>query len=148
MSSIRDIWLHAHGIIRSARQLINSELRPLNLSSAEGNILLHLLVAGDGLRQEQLVAQLDIGKAAISRAVDSLEDKGYVRRIRQVDDRRASSISLTEKAIDVGPDVEGIYDRVYALARQGIADHEFERIVAMLSRIAGNFSNRQTVKDN
>ena len=77
MSGIRDIWLHAHNMIRSGRQIINKNLHPLGISSAEGNILLHLLTQGHEMAQEQLVDQLDVSKPAISRALASLEEKGY-----------------------------------------------------------------------
>src|SRR5512139_2231396 len=98
MAEIRDIWLHAHNMIRSARQIINENLRPLNLSSAEGNILLHLLTQGQEVGQEQLVEQLDISKPAVSRALDSLESKGYVVRQRDPADLRARRILLSDKA--------------------------------------------------
>ena len=78
MSEIRDVWLHAHNMIRSARQIINRDLRPMGLSSAEGNILLHLSTQGQEMRQEQLVEQLDVSKPAVSRVLDSLETKGYI----------------------------------------------------------------------
>jgi uncharacterized membrane protein len=75
MAEIRDVWMHAHNVIRSARQIVNEDLRPLNLSSAEGNILLHLLIHGQEMGQEQLAEQLDISKPAVSRALVSLETK-------------------------------------------------------------------------
>ena len=55
MSNIMDVWLHAHNMIRSARQIITKNLHPLGLSSAEGNVLLHLLTQGLEMGQEQLV---------------------------------------------------------------------------------------------
>jgi hypothetical protein len=75
MSEIRDIWLHANNMIRSARQIINDNLQPLNLSSAEGNILLHLLTQGQEMGQEQLVNQLDISKPAVSRPLIRWREK-------------------------------------------------------------------------
>ena len=78
MSQIKDIWLYTHHMLRSSRQIINDNLRPLNLTSAEGNILIHLLTLGEEMGQEQLVEQLDISKPAVSRALNSLQKKGYV----------------------------------------------------------------------
>lgn len=138
MASIRSIWLEMKGILRSARKIINAELEPLNLSSAEGDILFHLLTGSNKLQQEQLAEQLDIGKAAVSRAVDSLESKGYVTRVRQHEDRRAYSVSLTDKALSVGADIRGIYERLYLLVTKGIADEEFIHIESLLSHVAVN----------
>ncbi|CAK7013693.1 MarR family transcriptional regulator [Tissierella sp.] len=142
MLSIRNIWLDMKGILRSARQIINAELEPLNLSGAEGDILFHLLTGSNKLQQEQLAEQLDIGKAAVSRVVDSLESKGYVMRIRQHEDRRAYSVSLTDKAFLVGSDIKDIYENLYVLVREGITDEEFIHIESLLSRVAANLQFR------
>lgn len=146
MSEIKDIWLHAHNMIRSARHIINENLRPLNLSSAEGNILLHLLTQGHEMGQEQLVEQLDISKPAVSRALNSLEAKGYVTLQQDPDDRRAHRVLLTGKALEIGPVVEQVYNRVYTLALQGITQDEFDYFVKLFSRMAENFTRESTTK--
>jgi MarR family transcriptional regulator for hemolysin len=143
MSKIRDIWLHANNIIRSARQIINENLGPLNLSSAEGNILLHLFTQGQELGQEQLVEQLDISKPAVSRALDSLEKKGYVTWQQDPNDRRAHRVRLTGKALEIGPAVEQVYNQVYTLAMQGISPDELDDFVKLFRRISENFARAQ-----
>lgn len=143
MTEIRDIWLHANNMLRSARQIINENLRPLNLSSAEGNILLHLLTQGLEMGQEQLVEQLDISKPAVSRALDSLETKGYVTRQRDPVDKRAYKVRLTDKALENGPAIEQVYNHVYTLAMQGISQDEFDYFIGLFNRISENFAREQ-----
>jgi MarR family transcriptional regulator for hemolysin len=144
MSEIRDVWLHAHNMLRTARQMINKDLQPLNLSSAEGNILLHLLTQGREMRQEQVVEQLDISKPAVSRTLNSLEKKGYVTRRPDPDDKRAQWVQLTDKAIEVGPAIEQIYNQIYTLAMKGISQEEFDYFVKLFGRISENFTHEQT----
>ena len=146
MTEIREIWLHAHNMIRSARQIINDNLRPLNLSSAEGNILLHLLTQGQEMGQEQLVEQLDISKPAVSRALDSLETKGYVTRHQDPNDKRAHRVRLTDKAREIGPAVEQIYNHVYTLAMQGVSQEELDYFVKLFGRMSQNFAREQAQK--
>lgn len=143
MPEIRDIWLHAHNMIRSGRQIINQKLHPLNLSSAEGNILLHLLTQGQGIVQEQLVEQLDVSKPAVSRALDSLEVKQYITRQRDLKDRRAYRIWLTDKALETGPSIEQAYNQVFTLALQGISQDELVFFMQLFSRISENFTRGQ-----
>lgn len=138
MLEIRTIWLYAHGMLCSARQIINKGLRPLGLSSAEGNILLHLLTQGHELRQEQLVEQLDVSKPAVSRTLRSLEAKGCVTRRRDLDDKRAHWVRLTDKALEIGPAVEHVYNHVYALAVQGISPEELETFAKLFGRMSEN----------
>jgi DNA-binding MarR family transcriptional regulator len=143
MTNIRDIWLHAHHMLRSARQIVNNNLRPLNLSSAEGNILLHLLTQGKELRQEDLVAQLDISKPAVSRALNSLEKKGFVTREPDPGDRRAHRVRLTDRALEISPAVEQAYNEMYALAVQGISQDELAEFLRLFNRISENFSRAE-----
>lgn len=146
MSEIRDIWLHAHNMIRSGRQIINKNLQPLGISSAEGNILLHLFTQGQEMAQEQLVNQLDVSKPAISRAVASLETKGYVARQRDPDDKRAYRIRLTNKALEIGPAIEQAYNYVFTLAMQGISQEEMDYFMKLFGRISENFAYEENRK--
>jgi MarR family transcriptional regulator, transcriptional regulator for hemolysin len=147
MADIRDVWLYAHNIIRTARQILNEELRPLNLSSAEGNIVLHLLLQGQEMGQEQLVGQLEISKPAVSRALDSLEAKGFVTRQKDPGDRRMHRVRLTGQALEVGPAVEQAYNRLYALAMQGISQADVEHFLTLFGRVSDNFK-RAGIEEN
>ena len=141
MLSIRNIWLDMKGILRLTRRLINAGLEPLGLSGAEGDVLFHLFTGSDGVQQEQLAEQLDIGKAAISRVIGALEAKGYVDRTRQPDDRRAYSVTLTPKGLTIGPEIQGVYDRLFSRARSGIDDGDFLQIEALLFHVAANLQS-------
>lgn len=146
MGDIRDIWLHAHHMLRSARQILNERLGPLNLSSAEGNVLLHLLTQGEEMGQEALVAQLDVSKPAISRTLTSLEAKGFVTRRQDPEDGRAYRVRLTAAARAIGPAVEEVYNQLYVLAVQGISQAELDEFVRLFGRMAENFSRAQAEK--
>jgi DNA-binding MarR family transcriptional regulator len=144
MAEIRHIWLHAHNIIRSARMMINENLRPFNLSSAEGNILLHLLTQGHEMGQEQIVEQLDVSKPAISRALDSLEEKGFVTRQTDPGDRRMQRVRLTDRALETGPAVEEVYNQFYNLAIKGISQEELNETFKLFSRVSSNLARAKS----
>lgn len=138
MSGIQDVWLHANNIIRTARQTIDRQLSPLGLTITEANILLHLHVKDAPIYQEQLAQQLDITKAAISRAVDALEKKGYITRTRPEGDRRYYHIAPTQKARAFTPAIVRVYDALYRQATDGISPGDFDRLVSLLAHIAHN----------
>lgn len=148
MSDIRDVWLHAHHVLRSARHIINQDLRPFNLSSAEGNILLHLFTQGQGVVQENLVEQLDVTKPAISRALHSLETKGYIARQRDAADRRAYRVWLTDAALAIGPAIEQAYNHVFSIALQDISQAELAYFMNLFHRISDNLEDQQANDDN
>ena len=108
--------------------------------SAEGNILLHLFTQGQEIGQDQLVEQLDVSKAAVSRALASLEGKGYAIRQRDPDDKRAYRIQLTDKALETGPVIEQIYNHVYTLATLGISQAELDDFLTLFARMSKNLA--------
>ncbi len=140
---IKDIWNYANNIIRTSRKMVNEKLRSLDLSSSEGNILLHLFTQDHEVRQEDIVEDLDISKPAVSRALKSLEKKGYVRRNKDSRDRRASRILLTDKSREIRPKVEQVYNEVYSIAAQGVSGEEIAFFINLFSRVSDNFSRVQ-----
>jgi MarR family transcriptional regulator, transcriptional regulator for hemolysin len=143
---IKDIWPLAHNILRSARQMINDELKPLNLSSSEGNILLHLLTQDQVLGQDEIVEQLDISKPAVSRAIESLVMKGYIVREVNPADKRARRVLLTGKAMEIGARVEKIYDEIFSIAAQGIPEEDIDKFIELFTQISESFSRARTEK--
>lgn len=148
MSGIKDIWLFANNIIRSSRQIINEDLKPLDLSSAEGNILIHLFTQEQQFRQEEIVGQLDISKPAVSRALDSLAKKGYVSREKDPADKRASLVLLTQKARAIAPQLEQVYNEVFSIASQGVSEAEIEDFIKLFGRVSESFSAARAKRPN
>jgi DNA-binding MarR family transcriptional regulator len=140
MNDIRGIWQYANNIIRSARLMINEDLRPLNLSSAEGNILLHLLTNDTGLPQEEIVEQLDISKPAVSRALKTLEAKGFIKRKKDLYDKRISLVLLSERAVKIGPQIIDVYNRVYSIGAEGVSGEEISNFIHLFARVSNNFT--------
>lgn len=136
---IQSVWVYANNIIRSARQMVNAELKPLGLSSAEGNVLLHLLNQGEVLRQEDIVEQLEISKPAVSKAVDHLELKGLVRRVKDDTDRRISRVLITQRAREISAELKNSYDKIFTLAAQDLSQEEIEEFINIFGRVSDNF---------
>jgi len=145
---IKDIWGYANNIIRTSRQMVNKGLHSLDLSSSEGNILQHLFTKEHEVRQEDIVEELDISKPAVSRAVKSLEHKGYIIRNKDVDDRRASRVMLADKAKEIRPEVESVYNEVYALATRGVSEKEIDFFIDLFARVSNNFSQARREMKN
>jgi DNA-binding MarR family transcriptional regulator len=101
---------------------------------------LHLLTQPRILRQDEISDQLEISKPAVSRALDSLEQKGLVIRERDSADRRISHVELTARARELGRQIEAIYDEVFAIAAQGVAPADIDTAVSFFALISENFS--------
>ncbi len=93
--NIHKLWSFASSIIRDGRTLIGARLKELELTGAEGGILLHLHLYGDAIMQDEIAMQLGISKPAVSKGLDSLEQKGFIVRNRDPVDRRINVVTLT-----------------------------------------------------
>ena len=136
MFDLRDIWPLANNIIRMTRQMVNDGLRPLGLTSAEGNVLFHLLTRGGSASQEDVVAELEISKPAVSRALDGLEQAGYVERTRDPLDRRVNRITLTSRAESASPAIERVYHEVFTKAAAAVSPAEAELFIDVFRRVS------------
>ena len=125
-------------ILQSGQVYLNGVLREKQLGSAEANVLMFLYTNGDGVRQEDIVAGIDVSKPAVSRTIMSLVKKGYVKRIRNQDDRRSYMIFLTEKARREETFIEKHYENLVIAASSGIPESKIEEFVEVFKRVADN----------
>jgi len=77
-------------------EVMEQALAPYDLSVREYRFL-RVLFAGGPRRQNTLGAELGIDRTTAVGLVDDLEGKGFVKRTRAIEDRRAYSIGLTLK---------------------------------------------------
>lgn len=68
-----------------------------DLSTRQMTILLHVYVTDGPHSVKGLSATLAISKPAVSRALDRLGDLGYIRRLRDMSDRRNVLVERTVK---------------------------------------------------
>ena len=97
-----DAWqalLHAHHQIT---RVLDAELRAAHdLTWAEYDVLLRLAKAtGRTLTMTELARRVLISPSGLTRVVDGLERKGFVRRSRSNDDARVVSAALTDGGRD------------------------------------------------
>lgn len=83
-------------IYRKSQMFWSQMLKEHNITSAEYPILI-TLQKKNGRTQEEVTAVLDIDKSAVARAVQSLEQKGFLEKKKDARDKRCNRIYLTEK---------------------------------------------------
>ena len=118
-----DAWqalLHAHHQIT---RVLDTELRAAHdLTWAEYDVLLRLAKAtGRTLTMTELARRLLISPSGLTRVVDGLERKGFVKRSRSNDDARVVSAALT----DIGRDK---VKRAAQTHLRGIREHFTSRL--------------------
>jgi DNA-binding MarR family transcriptional regulator len=84
-------------VVDGVRVALNRDLqRGVGLTLAENLVLCQVAMApGQRLRMVDIAGQLTIGKSAVTKTVDRLEERGLVARERDTADRRTIYATLT-----------------------------------------------------
>nr|WP_300094327.1 MarR family transcriptional regulator [Sedimentibacter sp.] len=119
---------------RKSQVYINYALSEFNITSAEYSFLL-CLFRKDGKTQEELSSFLDIDKSATARAIKSLEEKGYITKQKDDDDKRFNRICLTEKAKANQDDIKKRIFHWSEFLMEDVSDEEAAIVFEVLERM-------------
>jgi DNA-binding MarR family transcriptional regulator len=118
-------------------EAIDRELAPLDVTAAQYIIMGHLAhnLADSA---SQLCKGISYDPGAMTRMIDRLEAKGFIRRVRSSEDRRAVNLELTDEGKAVFPklrvSVVGVLNRFL----RGFTKSEARQLENLLQRILAN----------
>jgi len=101
-------------------------------------VILDALYQKSDLTQNELAVFAYKDAPTISRIIDKLEDKKFVKRKASVEDRRKTLVALTKKGKTI---TETCYPEVYKLREQswkGLTDKDYESLQKILEKVFGN----------
>jgi DNA-binding MarR family transcriptional regulator len=109
-------------------------LRPLDVSSA-GGLVLGLLRDHGPMTPSELGDGLIVTRATVTGLLDSLERRGYVRRVPHATDRRRLVVELTPEGMATLQQVRTIIHAQESAWMASFSDEELRRYIAFLHRI-------------
>ncbi len=109
-------------------------LRPLGVSSA-GGLVLGLLRDHGTMSPSEIGDRLIVTRATVTGLLDSLERRGYVRRVPNPRDRRSLRVELTDSGQDVVGEVRRLIHRNEKTWMQVLTDDELRQLIDTLHRI-------------
>jgi DNA-binding MarR family transcriptional regulator len=84
------------------------------VSQAQFDVLMTLLIGGEGITQQELAKRLLVTKGNVCGLIDRMESAGWVERREDPEDRRANRIYLTDngrqQATQTFPDTKAMVD--------------------------------------
>lgn len=116
---------------------LDQELAPFDITSAQFVILVTLAESGPG-PTSVLCQSVSYDQGAMTRMIDRLERKGFVRRARCVDDRRRVNLELTAEGKAVYPKLIAAAAAVQNHMLQGFSRPEVDQLEALLRRMLSN----------
>lgn len=99
------ITRHVTCAARQSQLCVGYRLEKFGISAAELPFFM-AIQHYEGATQEVLTSLAGVDKAATTRAICSLEQKGYLTRQQDEKDRRQKRIYATEKALHIGGEVK------------------------------------------
>jgi len=92
----------------------------------------------DGISQENIAKKVRIDKSTAARAVKKLMDEGYVIKERDLSDKRAYKVFLTEKAIKIKPEIIKIVSEWSEALLSDFTEEERKILIKFLKKIVKN----------
>ncbi len=129
-------------LVRAAkahRGLVARGLAELGLHAGQ-ELVLAQLWREDGLRPAQLAERLAVERPTVTKVVGGLERAGLVTRAPDVEDARASRVSLTERGRDLRDPVERVWSLAERTALGGLDRQESVLLTRALSRMLANLT--------
>jgi len=125
-------FLYTHDIFH---QLLNRSLAAVGLSRSTLNILM-LLRHGppEGMQLHDLGELLLVSRANITGLMDHLEEKGYVKRVVDAQDRRARFARITKRAEAVLDEFMPVYYRHLKTMLEDLSDQDKQSLVTLLRK--------------
>ncbi|TFE02209.1 MarR family winged helix-turn-helix transcriptional regulator [Jeotgalibacillus salarius] len=126
-----------------ASRLMNSRLNRnfkengFNLTYEQWQILSRLYER-DGQTQNDLATQNERDQASVSRLIDNLIKRDYVKREVYHLDRRVNKISLTDEAKRVRKELELLAQKTIDQASEGLSEEELALTLKALDKIRSN----------
>ena len=125
-------------LARKCQIAVGNALQQYNLTAAEEPFLMSVL-NNEGLTQEELTAYVGVDKAAASRTVRSLEEKGFLVRVQDPKDKRQNRVYPTDKAREIVPKVRKELYKINLALTEDLTQEEDDQVYHLLVRIEENF---------
>jgi MarR family transcriptional regulator, organic hydroperoxide resistance regulator len=121
-------------VMRKVYDHYESRLAPFGLTTPQFMVF-GALWEGDGITVGELGQRVALDGSTITGILDRMEKSGYVERRPNAEDRRSALVHLTDKAKQVGPQINKFADELDASLRKNFSPREmevFERVLRAL----------------
>lgn len=127
---------------KRSRAVLQRELDAHAVHAGQDYLIELLVESEDGLTVGEIAERIGIETPTVVRTVQRMEASGLVAKRRDPRDGRRSRIQLTRAGRDVAPAVQAALRGVERRATRGLSADEREQLVALLSRVRANLSDR------
>jgi MarR family transcriptional regulator, transcriptional regulator for hemolysin len=132
-------------IVRQMRVYSERKLLDLNLGFPE-QVVLMFLSTHDNSNQDHIAKYFEIDKGAITKTIQKLEEKKFIVRQENVDNRREKLISLSQSGKQIVKVMSSILSEWDACVYDGISKQDRQKLEEIIEIVATNSIN--LIKEN
>jgi DNA-binding MarR family transcriptional regulator len=125
-----------HDVSRLRRTAFDQRMKPLGITRSQWWVLSGVSRHGEaGITQTELANVLDLGKVALGGLIDRLEERAFVERRADPNDRRTNRIHLTARGNRVLAEMQKIGLEMNAKVMKGISlqqQHELAQVLHVM----------------
>jgi MarR family transcriptional regulator, transcriptional regulator for hemolysin len=122
---------------RMTRAYADKEAARFGITRAQWAVLAKL-ERGEGMKQTEIAEQLEMQPITLTRLIDKLCDNGWIERRGDDNDRRVNRLYLKKAARPLLAKLADLKAELTAVALNGFAPDERERLLAQLESIKEN----------
>ena len=125
--------LHFSFVLKAEIEVrLNDELG-IGLADHEG--LMNLNASGGALRMSEIAERLVLSRGGITKLVDRLEERGYLRRIGSAEDRRVTLVEITDVGRETAAKSRAVIDEILVQRwANRISDEEANLVTDLIRR--------------
>ncbi|OWA33309.1 MarR family transcriptional regulator [Saccharibacillus sp. O16] len=122
-------------LYRQNQKQLKERLKPYGLGGGGQHVFLKNILLHPGIRQDQLTANLIFDKATTARAVQHLEQEGYIERRIDEQDRRSYLLYPTPKGVDFLPVLQRLLNEHNAVVTRNLSAEEEQTLANLLQKM-------------
>jgi DNA-binding MarR family transcriptional regulator len=136
-------------IYRTGQSILNDRMKDFNISSGQISSL-YAITMEEGLTQLELAELTFLGKSAITKEINILVDKGYVRRESDPSDLRVWRLYLTDQGRRISKSFQEAFREVISMHVKNLTEEEADQTTQILKKILTGLleEKNKITKDN
>ncbi len=117
-------------------KLSNPILAPYELTNTQYKIMMLLYRNQDkSIRQTDIEENFSMTNPTVTGIIQNLEKKNLVQRIQNPDDKRSKLVVLTDKAISIREEIDGLGEILEAQVTENLTEEEYQQLITLLKKI-------------
>lgn len=124
-------------IVRSCRSFTEKKLRELDLTFWE-QIIVMFISAHENVNQHTISKTFMIDKGMVAKTLNKLEQKGYIMRRHNPDNKRENIISLTQHGTDILIHMSTVLKEWNDILYEGMSEEDIAYVTRLTEKMAEN----------